>query len=278
MKVRHVAIGLILMFLATWGAAWAGPHDIVVVRPSGPSASEQAQAQIDRLTKQIAAKAGWNAAGASGRYFTSEDEAVAYIKAKRPGFVLGSLGFYLKYRDALGITMVNQAVVKGSTKSQYYVVAKKGTLQTLDELSGKTLGGVHLDEPQFVERNVFDGKLTFGDQVKIQPMRSLRALRRLDKGELDAVILDQKEKDSLAALTMGAGFELIFASRPISNGGFMTITANASAKDVQVFTQAAKDFCTYDEGKEICKDFDIQEFRPASDGLFAAERAKFKGK
>ena len=256
--------------------AFAGPYDIVVVRPGGPSQSEQAQEQIDRLAKELGKKAQW-AGMASGRYFNDEAQALEFIRLNKPGFLLGSLGFYLKHSQALGLTMTNQAVIKGPTKSQYYIVAKKGTLAAIVQLEGKTLAGVHLEEPEFVERIVLDRALVFGKQVTINPMRSLRALKRLDQGQVDAVILDQKEYDSLGSLPMGAAVEMIFVSKPIENGGFMAIRKNASPADIQSFTQAAQDFCSFKDSGEICTDFDIQSFKPVTDGLFATVHNQYKG-
>lgn len=260
--------------------AFAGPHDIVIVQSGGPSASEQAQQQIDRLAKQIASTAGWDINSVSGKYFDSNEEAAQYIQKNKPGFVLGDLGFYLQFRDQLSLKVFNQATLRGKNEIIYYVVALKGTLKSLADLKGKTLLGAHLENPKFIERIVFDGAISLESDVKAEKQRSLRALRKLKKGEADAVLLDEKEHASLS--TGGLPFQIevdtIFTSRPVPNNGFMTVGKTATAEDIKSFAEAAKNFCNYQDAKEICKDFDIQGFKPIDDGFFSKIRNQYKGK
>lgn len=274
----------LIIFLVTFALvlvsvpALAGPHDLVVVRPGGPSASEQALAQIDRLAKQLAEKAGWDKTTAKGSYFTDEAEGLKYIKANKPGFILGSMGFYLKYRDELGLTIINQAILAGSLESKYYVVSKKGGPASLADLKGKTFAGTHLEEPEFVERILLERALAFDKDVTIKTMRSLRALKKLAKGEVDAVILDQKEYDGIAQLPFAGDLQTIFTSKPVPNNGFMSVKGNATAADKAAFLKSATNFCSYEDAKGICEDFDIQGFKPAKDGSFSGLRNLYKGK
>jgi len=277
-KTAIIFIGLILIIAAPY-MAQAGPHDIVVIRPGGPSPSEQAQQQIDRLTKELARKSGWDSVGVVGRYFTDEKEALAYIKANKPGFVLSSLGFYLKYGKPLGLKVINQAILNGKTESKYYVVVKKGAYKSIDELAGKTMAGAHLQEPEFVERIVFENRMIFGVDVNILPERALRSLRKLTKGKVDAVILDQKEYNSLGELDFAKELELIFSSAPIPNNGFAVISANINPADIKAFEKAAANFCRYSDAKTICEDFDIQGFSPVNQSVFSKYKTMYsKGK
>lgn len=276
---KSIILALFLTFLIA-GSVYAGPHDIVVVQSGGPSASEQAQQQIDRLAKQIAATAGWDVNTVSGKYFDNNMEAAEYVKKNKPAFVLGDLGFYLEFRDQLDLKVFNQATLRGKNDVTFYVVAQKNSFKSLDDLKGKTLCGTHLENPKYIERIVFEGAISLGDDVKVTKQRSLRSLRKLAKGEADAVLLDEKEHSSLKSggLPFEADFVTIFTSKPVPNNGFMTVGNTASSEDIKAFTEAAKNFCEYQDAKEICKDFDIQGFKPINDSFFSEIRNQYKGK
>lgn len=282
MKQRKAKFLMIMTMFLVFGAvpslAHAGARDLVVIRPGGPSPSDEAQKQIDNLAKQLAKKAGWDEGATTGRYFNDESEGLAYIKQTKPGFVLGTLGFYLKHKDSLGLRVINQGIVHGKTESQFYLVAREGTLKSLADLKGKTLAGTHLQEPEFIERIVLNHALTFGTDVKVQAMPSLRALRKCNKGEVDAVILDEKEMESLSDLPFGSQLEPFFASKPLPNTGFMAIQNGPSAADIKSFAAATAAFCSFEDGKTICKDFDIQGFKPVNDSFYEKIRTQYKGK
>lgn len=277
-KRAAIVVFMVIIFIFS-ALAIAGSYDIVVVRPGGPTASEQAQQQIDRLTKQIAEKAGWSSVGVVGRYFTDDSKALSYITANKPGFVLGSLGFYLKYRDKLGLRIINQATIGGKTTSKYYIVARKGTVPNLEGLKGKVLAGTHLEEPEFVQRVVFENQVMFGTEVKVLPGRTIRSLRKLTMGKVDAVILDEKEYSSLGELDFAPELELIFTSKDIPNNGFAVITKNVTKSQIAAFEKAASDFCQHSDAKTICEDFNIQGFTPVKDSAYNQFRAMYnKGK
>ena len=255
---KTMGIALVVLFLAT--IAIAGPHDLVVLQPGGVSPSPEAQEQIMRLAKEIATQAGWDANSVSAIYFDETEPALAHIKTAKPGFVLGTLGFYLKYKDQLKLTMVNQILRAGQPDSRYYIVVTNDAIKSLDDLKGKTIAGVHFEEPEFIEKVVLQGKLPFSS-VTVKPMRSLRALRRLATGKVDAVLLDGIEHKDLGSVPIEAKFQTIFTSEPIPNAGFMAIGGNATQADIQALQKALKNFCTQAEGAGICKDYNINGFR-----------------
>ena len=80
-----------LLLTLTAASLWAGPRSLVVVRPGGPTASEEATAQVSRLIVEIARRAGWDPTSVKATYFNRAADALAHIKAlaARPGFELG---------------------------------------------------------------------------------------------------------------------------------------------------------------------------------------------
>jgi len=77
----------------------------------------------------------------------------------------------------------------------------------------KTVAGSSLSEPEFVQKIVFEGSLKLGADVKAKQMSGLPALKALRAGEVDAVVLDAQEFQSLPALPFASEFTTIFTSK-----------------------------------------------------------------
>ena len=187
-----------------------------------------------------------------------------YIQATKPGFVLITPGFYLKHRIKLNLTPVNKISLAGSTTSSFSVVAKKGTLSALADLKNKTVAGSSLSEPEFVQKIVFEGTLKLGTDVKAKQMSGLPALKALRSGEVDAVVLDAQEYQSLPALPFASEFATIFTSKPITNTGIMAAGKHTDNASIKALVQATKEFCATADGKNVCTTFQITGFEPAS--------------
>ena len=243
----------------------AGPHDLVVIRPGGATASDEAQQNVNNLLKLIARASGWPAESANARYFNNENEGLRYIQATKPGFVLVTPGFYLKHRTKLNLTPVNKISLAGSTTSSFSVVAKKGTLSALADLKNKIVAGSSLSEPEFVQKIVFAGKLKLNADVKAKQMSGLPALKALRAGDVDAVVLDAQEYQSLPALPFASEFTTIFTSKTITNTGIMADGNNTDDAAIKAIAEATKEFCATPDGKNICTTFQITGFEPASE-------------
>jgi ABC transporter, phosphonate, periplasmic substrate-binding protein len=274
-RYRPILLAFSIVLLAA-GFAAAEPYQMVVVNPGGPSPSEQAQQQVDRMAKEVGVAAGWPESATSASYFNDSAAALAFIQQSKPGFVLGTPGFYLKYRKELKLSLFCQALLSGASEGQYFVVAKKDSFAALADLKGKTLAGTHLNEPEFVQRVVFEGKLD--PEVKTKSMRSLRALRRLTKGEVDAVLLDAKEHAGMGTLEFAKSLVTIYQSKPIPNAGFMVVSGNVAPQQVKALAKALGGFCEMSSGTEICRDFDISGFKPATDATLSGIVKLYEGK
>jgi len=259
----------ILLLSSFAGPAFAGAHDLVVIRPGGPTASDEAQGQVTSLIKQIARQAGWTAESATARYFNKEDEGVQYLSSNKPGFALITPGIYLKYRQKFGLTPINKIIMSNSATIRYHIVARKGTAKSLADLKGKILAGAHLAEPEYVQKVVLENALILGKDVTIKAVSGLSALRSLKSGEVFAVLLDDKELASLPSLPFANQFETIFSCRPITNTGIMLVGKNAGAADVEALARACRNFCASAEGKAVCDTFEINGFEPTTPDAYA---------
>jgi hypothetical protein len=267
--MNRTAAAIAAVFLLISAPAFAGPRDLVVVRPGGAAPSEESQTQISRLLVELSKRAGWAQPGKAS-YFNAADEAVQAIRTGKPGFVLTTPGFFLAHREALGLTPINQILVGGKDVNRYYVVVKKGTLGALDALKGKKLAGAPLSEAAFVERIVLARKFKFGKDVTAEYARGLTALRRLSEGAVDAVVIDEKEKEALPSLPFAADLTVLFTSQPLPNTGLMSVRGVTKPEDVAALGKAIKGFCDAGEGKAICETYGITGFRAAPPGVFDA--------
>jgi ABC-type phosphate/phosphonate transport system substrate-binding protein len=95
-------------------------------------------------------------------------------------------------------------------------------------------------------------------------MSGLPALKALRSGEVDAVVLDAQEYQSLPALPFAKEFATIFTSKPITNTGIMAVGKHTDDASIKALVQATKDFCATADGKNVCTTFQITGFEPAS--------------
>jgi len=268
-RFQTVTAALFLLLLFVAATASAGPRDLVVVRPGGPTASEEAGEQVTRLIREIAVRAGWPPDSVNAYYFNRAEDGLAHIAANRPGFILTTPGLFLAQRDDLGLDPLNQVMLDGQATHRYHVVARKeGGPASLDGLKGKTMAGAPLAEPDFIERVVFGGQFTFGEDLTATQGRALSSLRKLSRGDLDAVILDDTEHDGLATLPFADQLATIWSSPPLPNTGIFAVRGTADPADAKALLAATAEFCSGEEGSAICETYGITGFRPVADGLF----------
>lgn len=262
---------LLLAALVSAPVASAGSRDLAVVRPGGPTASEEACHQVTRLIREIAVRAGWPPESVNAFYFNRAGDALAHIADQRPGFILTTPGFFLAQRTVLGLEPLNQILLDGSDTHRYHIVAlKDGGPVSLDGLKGKTLAGAPVTEAGFVERVVLGGTFEFGTDLIASRGRALSSLRKLCRGELDAVILDDTEHQGLSSLPFAGQLTTIWSSAPFPNTGIFAVQGTASEEDAQALLAATADFCKGEEGSAICETYGISGFKPAPGDVFEA--------
>jgi hypothetical protein len=271
-------LGVHAVALLAPGVSVAGPHDLAVVRPGGPLDSDEAQQNVGNLLKQIAKAAGWAPESASAKYFNNAAKALKHITASKPGFLFSTPGFYLKNRKKLGLVPVNKISIAGSTESSYRIVVKKGTSASLADLKGKIIAGSTLSDVKFVQKIVLAGALKLGKDATAKAMSGLPALKALNKGEVDAVVLDGQEYQSLPGLSFASELETIFTSKPITNTGIMAVGKNTDDASIKALLKATNNFCSAGEGKDICATFQITGFEPASQSDYKALIKAWGGK
>ena len=217
---------------------------------------------------EIAQRAGWEPGSTSTDYFNRETEALEHIADEPPAFLLTTPGFYLSHREGLGLVPINQVLIEGRDTHRFFIVARKGSVETLADLRGGTLLGSPLAEAFFVEAIVLEGQLDLDDAVDARYGRALGSLRKLSTGETDAVILDAMEYSGLPSLPFADSLETIFTSREIPNTGIFYLEGTAKAADIEALRRASVDFCSSEEGAAICETYGITGFQPATRDVF----------
>jgi ABC-type phosphate/phosphonate transport system substrate-binding protein len=245
------------------------PLEVVVCYPGGPIRARDAKPAMDSMLRVIEDTGHWPQGTISAHFTSKMDECHQFIEEKDPHFLFGSLGLYLQNRKKLHLIPVALPNIDGRKTDAYRVLALKGKYKNLGDLKGKTLGGTHLKESEFLKRIVFANKIDPAKHFKIKPSRrALRALRKLTKGKLDAVIVNQQQYKSLGSLKFADQLEAVFTSEAIPLIGIVANTSKTSADERARLTQALTSMCTHSKGKELCELFGVEAFAPVDKSAY----------
>jgi ABC-type amino acid transport substrate-binding protein len=260
---------LLLASLLAPAAALAAPETLVVCYPGGPVNAKDANGAMSAMLRVVERVGQWPANSFTSLFATKLDECRQQMAAKKPKFAITSLGLYLEQRAGHNLVPLVQPKIKGQTSEHYRVVAQKGKFNSLDELKGKSLGGTVLEEPAFIGKIVFAGQYDLAADFVLKPSNQpIRALRALDKGELDAVILNEQQYGALASLKLENPVEAIFTSEAIPLMGVVADSASTTAEERARFGKALAGMCADSEGKKLCDLFGVESFAVVDPAVF----------
>lgn len=265
-KTYLIIAGLLISFSVR---AAPNPEIIVVCYPGGSVNAKDAGEAMNSMLRVLERVGQWQANSFNSLFTTKSDECRKQIAAKKPKFAITSLGLYLELRNHHSLVPVVQPKIKGSTTERYRVMVRKDKYKSLDELKGKSLGGTALEEPLFIGRIVFAGKYDPDSFFALKPSnQAIRALRSLDKGELDAVILNEQQFEGLGSLHLATPLEAVFTSEKIPLMGVVANSATTKAKERARFSKALEGMCIDPEGKKLCELFGVESFANVDAALF----------
>jgi len=266
-KIDLILIATLLAPIAVYAAP--NPEMIVVCYPGGSVNAKDANAAMSSMLRVVERVGQWQENSFNSLFTTKSDECRKQITKKNPKFAITSLGLYLELRSQHNLVPVVQPKIKGRTSERYRVMAQKDKYKSLDELKGKTLGGTALEEPSFIGKIVFAGKYDPASFFVLKSSnQAIRALRALDKGELDAVILNEQQFGGLASLQMKTPLEAIFTSEEIPLMGVVANSATTTAEERARFSKALEGMCTDAEGKKLCDLFGVESFVTVDAAVF----------
>lgn len=260
------------------GAKDSGKIGMVIVYAGGPD-SPEVKKLIDQLLTYVAQQTGIDPANMTGAYFNDAKATLDHLKANRDSFILGSLGLYLSQRKALSLLPLAKLRYAGDGEERYYLMVRKGRYHAIEELKGKTLSGNTLfEDHRFLSRVVFGGRLDVPTYFDLKPTgRPLSAVKKVAADEMDAVLLNQVQYESLVRIPLADKVETIFTSEPMPPLGFMVLDTPKTRPVKDKVLKAVTDMCASTDGKAVCNNFGISGFDPLQPGVLDAVTRKYEG-
>lgn len=238
---------------------------VVVCYPGGPVSEDDANKAMSAMLSVVEKVGGWPAHSFSSAFSSDVEGCKTLLNEKKPAFAITSLGIFLDQRQNLHLQPVVQPKMRGGSTEQFHLVAIKGRFNSLDEVKGKQVGGSVFEEAEFIRRIVFAGKLNPEKDFALKPSKqAIRALRALDKGELDAILLNGQQFAALASLPLTHELSSVYTSAPIPLMGLVANQETSTAEERDRFAKALSEMCNDVEGKKLCELFAIDAFVPAS--------------
>jgi len=262
--IRLTVLTALLGTLAAPAAEAAAPRLVLVCYPGGPVRARDARPAMESMLRVIEETGRWPQGSLTAEFTSKVDTCRELMKEKQPHFAILSTGLFLEHRSGHHLVPVAQPNIRGKTTDTYRILVKKGTFGSVEALEGKTLGGTLLDEPRFLKKIVFRDEIDPAGHFVLEPSRrALRALRELDRGKLDAVMVNDQQHRSLDSLPFSDKLEVVFTSEPLPLVGLVADERKTSREDRARLTQSLSAMCTHAKGKELCKLFGVEAFVPA---------------
>ena len=266
-KTYFIIIASLLAPLITNAATT--PEAIVVCYPGGAVNIKDANGAMNTMLRLVERIGQWQENSFNSLFSTKTDECRKLIAEKEPRFAITSLGLYLELRDQHHFVPIAQPTVKGLNNERYRVMVQKDKYKNLDELKGKNLGGTVLEEPTFIGKIVFAGKYDPSTFFVLKTSnQAIRTLRALDKGELDAVILNEQQFGGLSSLQLTSPLEAVFTSEEIPLMGLVANNTTTTEEERTRFGKALVEMCSDAEGKKLCESFGVDSFSSADASNF----------
>lgn len=240
--------------LAAAPVAHAEPHTMLVCFPGGPGSTNDASERLRAFFSRLQQVSGLEV---TGEYHNTREACDRYIKEHSPTIAMFPYAELVARQEALNLVPVAQVTRQGRSDNRYYVVAKKGT--SLDALKGKTLmTAVGADLP-IIAKAGFGAKLDVQAHFQVQQVAtSLKAIKALAKGQVDAVLLDANEYKSLQTLPTASEMEAVATSDPLP--GAPVVVMGAGAAVAQKLRESLPKVC---EDPKACEAIEVERIDPA---------------
>lgn len=239
---------------------------VLICDVGGPGTPEQAQPVLDKFLRHLEKSGGWRAGSLGGAYRNSEAACQAYIDEHQPALVGIDLPTYLRQRKSWHLQPL--AHMGKADAKRYYLLTRKGTFKTLAELKGKTLITSLARSKRFLQRVVFDNKVS-PDYFHLETVsRPLKGLRRVGRGRAAATLVDETAYAYLDQLDLPSELVAVYRSSPMP--GLTLTTTNSGDKNKQLtrrIASALPKLCRGD-GAELCKTFGVGEFVRAKANVY----------
>lgn len=247
----------------------SAPMTVLICYAGGAVQSQDAEAATASMLRVVEESGGWSQGAMTGVFISEVRECGMRLDEQKPPFAITSLGTFLAYREKLSLIPLAQPVIDGSSTERYRIMVRKSTYTSLEALKGKTLGGVLVDETEFLKRVVLRGAVDPESFFTLKrSQRVLHCLRSVAKGELDAVIVNSQQYRALASLPFAGDLEAVFTSEEIPLVGIVANGKMTTADERSRFARALSQVCSHQEGKKLCELFGVENFVPVDSKAF----------
>lgn len=245
----------------------------------GPDTGAEGEKIITQFMASLTKLTSMKKDSLQGKYFNNIMDAKTYIQQNKNSYIMGSLGFYLTNKKTMNLSPLATVMIGGDDKEQYLLIVKKGSYKSLKDLKGKVLAGnVLYEDAKFINTMIFDNKINVTKHFQLKPSsRPLSAVRKLTSGQVDAVLLNNMQYNSLKNLDLFSKIEVVHQSPKMPALGLMMVNTktNKAAKDKIV--NAVTRMCNQADTKEACKNFGIDGFNKLEAETLKNEITKYEG-
>ena len=257
-----IILGILTAFISSSSAiAEEEEINVVIIFPGGPP-REKVEKYTDEFTDIVAGNMSLSPGDVKGHYFTDYPAALDFLQENPDAFIISSLGFFLSRRKALSLVPLASVEMTENAGNRYYLVAKKGTVTSLEEMKGKTIAGSALyEDPDFLKKVVFAGRLDPLSDLALEPTsRPLSAIRKAARGELGGVLLDDVQYHSLQALPLFTELAVVYESPPLPPLGLMMTDTPADRNREEKLLESLTTLGETDAGAAAFRSFGLKGF------------------
>ena len=195
--------GLWIGLIAVFGTATAGAEEhFLICIPGAPGSSADAAERVDGFLSVLESDTG----PMTGHYATRADECDRILEMHSPRFALFSHGELARRAKALKAVPILEVEGLEQGPNQYHLVVQKGTEE--QPLSGALLSP-HWRDFSWIS-SLFEGVDWSGFEGKRKG--ALRSLKKLSKGKIRAVLLNETERRAMAELPFADALSVVKSS------------------------------------------------------------------
>lgn len=194
--IQSTRIAAIFLFVGTVVLASGdvrGEEHVLICIPGGPGNAEDAAPRIERFLQGLAGTSGESFVG---HYENSREGCDKIVRNTPPRFAIFDHAVFASLQKKLGLTPFLEVEPSNGLPIRYHLMSRGG--ETLESLKGKALLSAHWDKADFLSRVAF--KIDLKTNFKGGKSSALRAIKKLVKGKVDVILLDESEYQSLREL------------------------------------------------------------------------------
>jgi hypothetical protein len=253
--------------------------NFAVIFLGGPDTGAEGEKIINQFMTSLTKLTAMKKDSLQGKYFNNITDAKSYIQQNKNSYIMGSIGFYLANKKAMNLLPLAVVKISGDDQEQFLLIVKKGSYKSLQQLKGKILAGnVIYEDTRFINTMIFDNKIDISKHFQLKPSsRPLSAVRKLTSGQVDAVLLNHMQYNSLKNLDVFSKIEVLYQSPKMPALGLMMTKTKSNAAVKDKIVNAVTRMCNQADTKEACKNFGIDGFDKLEVETLKNEITKYEG-